>query len=134
MSRCWDAKRSTLGLVWAACFWLVACCAIAQAETVQYTNVVVAVTDAETNQPIYQAHLTLQFREPGKAGKLKLPRRIAYNAKTDSRGRYRFTLVPMDTVRLIVTADRHQTFSKEFEVDKADQVLEVKLKKPQPLL
>jgi hypothetical protein len=33
-----------------------------------------------------------------------------------------------------VTAERHQTFSEEFELEKEDQVIEVKLKKPQPLL
>jgi len=33
-----------------------------------------------------------------------------------------------------VTAERHQTFSKEFELEKENQVIEVKLKKPQPLL
>jgi len=33
-----------------------------------------------------------------------------------------------------VTSEHHQTFSKEFEVERDNQVLEVKLKKPQPLL
>ncbi len=104
------------------------------AESVGRTDVTVVVTDAETNQPIYQARLTLQFREPGNPLKLKRSRPLAFSAKTNSQGRYRFTQIPMGTVRLIVTAEHHQTFSKEFEVEKGNQVFEVKLKKPQPLL
>jgi hypothetical protein len=35
---------------------------------------------------------------------------------------------------LVVTAERHQSFGKEIEVEEDNQVIEVKLKKPQPLL
>jgi hypothetical protein len=35
---------------------------------------------------------------------------------------------------LIVTAERHQSFGQDFELEQDNQVIEVKLKKPQPLL
>lgn len=101
-----------------------------RAQAAENLNVTVLVKDAESNQPINQARLTLQFHEPGRI-RHKL---LAYSAKTNAQGRYRFTLVPKGTVRLIVTSEHHQTFSKEFEVDQNNQVIEVKLKQPQPLL
>jgi len=101
-----------------------------RARAAENLNVTVLVKDAESGKPINQARLTLQFHEPGKI-RHKL---IAYSAKTNAQGRYRFTLIPKGTVRLIVTSEQHQTFSKEFELDENNQVLEVKLKTPQPLL
>ena len=99
-----------------------------------FTSVIVMVKDAASQKPIFQARLTLQFRESGSAKKLKLGKMTAYSAKTNVQGRYRFTEIPKGTVRLIVTAEHHQTFSKDFQITKSDQVLEVVLKKPQPLL
>ena len=104
------------------------------AAAVETTSVYVQVNDAETGQPIYQARLTLQFREPGSKMRLKRSKLLSYSAKTNNQGRYRFTEIPKGTVRLIVTSEHHQTFSKEFEIEKDNQVLEAKLKKPQPLL
>ena len=89
----------------------------------------VVVKEADTGDPISQARLTLTFRQTG-----KLHRTVSYGAKTNAQGRYRFTNIPKGTVRLIVTADRHQSFGKEIELEEDDQVIEVKLKKPQPLL
>lgn len=119
-----------LALVWAS-FGIRA---PAQSEEKGQTNLTVVVTDAQTNQPINQARLTLLFTEPGDPTKLKRPKKLSYSAKTNMQGRYKFPSIPMVTVRLIVTAERHQTFSKEYEMEKEDQVIEVKLKKPQPLL
>jgi len=92
-------------------------------------SVTVVVKEADTGDPISQARLTLTFRQTG-----KLHRTVSYGAKTNAQGRYRFTNIPKGTVRLIVTADRHQSFGKEIELEEDDQVIEVKLKKPQPLL
>jgi hypothetical protein len=100
----------------------------------EQTSLTVVVKEADTNDPINQAHLTLQFRKPGDAGKLKLPKHLAFTAKTNSQGRYRFANIPKGTIRLLVTADRHQSFGKEFELTEDNQVIEVKLKRPQPLL
>lgn len=102
----------------------------AQADQPNRTNLTVVVTDHETGKPIFQARLTLQFRERHQ-GRSKL---IAFNAKSNLQGRYKFSLIPMETIRLIVTAEHHQTFSKEFAIQKTNQVIEIKLKKPQPLL
>jgi hypothetical protein len=106
----------------------------AQSEEEERTNVTVMVTDAQTSQPINQARLTLEFTEPGDPAKLKRSKKLSYSAKTNAQGHYKFPSLPKGTIRLIVTAERHQTFSKEFALEKKDQVIEVMLKKPQPLL
>jgi hypothetical protein len=62
---------------------------------------------------------------------------VVKDATTDqpiSQARYKFTNSPKGTILLMVIADHHQTFGKEFEVEQDNQVIEVKLKRPQPLL
>ncbi len=98
------------------------------------TDLRVVVTDAESGQPINQARLTLQFREPGSKMKLKRSQMISFSAKTNLQGHYRFTDIPKGTVRLMVTAERHESYGKNLPVEKDNQVIEVKLKKPQPQL
>jgi carboxypeptidase family protein len=127
-------KRGALMLACVATFLLVMVPLPVGARPEDRTSVTVVVKEADTGQPINQAHLTLQFRQPGNPSRLKLPKRLAFSAKTNSQGRYKFTDIPKGTVRLLVTADRHQSFGKDFEVSEDNQVLEVKLKKPQPLL
>jgi hypothetical protein len=92
-------------------------------------SVTIVVKEADTGDAISQARLTLTFRQPG-----KLHRSVSYGAKTNAQGRYRFTNIPKGTVHLFVTADRHQSYGKEIELEEDNQVIEVKLKKPQPLL
>jgi hypothetical protein len=96
-------------------------------------NITVVVKDAETEKPLMNARLTLQFHEEGGLARLKRSKRISYSAKTNPQGRYKFTRIPKGTIRLLVTADHHQAFGKEYELEK-DEVIEVKLRKPQPLL
>jgi hypothetical protein len=103
-------------------------------DSTDRTNVSIMVKDAETDKPIPNARLTLQFREEGGLARLKRPKMISYSAKTNPQGRYKFTRIPKGTIRLLVTADRHQAFGKEFEIDQDNQVIEVKLREPQPLL
>ena len=98
-------------------------------DSSQETSLTIVVKEADTGDPISQARLTLTFKQQG-----KLHRSISYSAKTNAQGRYRFTNIPKETIRLLVTADRHQSFGKEIEVEEDNQVIEVKLKKPQPLL
>lgn len=93
------------------------------------TNVIVLVTEADTGQPISQAHITLQF--PAKFGKTK---RIAYNAKTDTQGRCKLAGINKGKIVLTVTSEGHQSYGKELQLEKDNQVFEVKLKKPQPLI
>jgi hypothetical protein len=93
------------------------------------TNMTVIVKEADTGQPIFQAHITLQF--PAKFGKTK---KIAYNAKTDIQGRYKFTGINKGTIVLTITATGRQTYGKELQLEKDNQIFEVKLKKPQPLI
>ncbi|HEV2424629.1 MAG TPA: carboxypeptidase-like regulatory domain-containing protein [Terriglobia bacterium] len=93
----------------------------------------VVVTDAQTSKPIGQARLTLTFRRP-KEGQFSRAHTLSFSAKTDAQGRYRFPYIPSGTVTLMVTDEHHQTFGKQFAVDKHHSTLEVKLKPPQPLL
>lgn len=93
------------------------------------TTVYVLVNDAITNKPIFQARLTLQFRDPDS----RLGKTISYSAKTDLQGKYKFSFIPMGAVYLVVTAQDHQTFGRQFQITKDNQTLAVKLRKPQPL-
>jgi hypothetical protein len=101
------------------------------AQAADRTNLYVVVKDAQSGEPINQAHLTLQFGEPEKFGRRKP---IAFSAKTNAQGKCKFPDLPKGPFRLIVTADHHQTFGKDYKLEQDDQVVEVKLKKPQPLL
>ena len=98
----------------------------------EQTTVHVLVKDAKSGDPIYQAHLTLSFRQPG--GFLKRSKLISYTSKTDKQGRGSFPLVEMGKVTLMVTAPGHETFGKVYEINKDDQLIEVQLRTPRPVL
>ncbi|MGH9469493.1 MAG: carboxypeptidase-like regulatory domain-containing protein [Terriglobia bacterium] len=101
----------------------------ASRKSAPLTSITVLVTDAVSNKPVFQARLTLQFRDPSsRRGKT-----LSYSAKTDTKGKYRFSFIPMENVYLIVTAPDHQTFGKQFAITQDGQVLSVKLHRPQPL-
>ena len=93
----------------------------------------VLVKDDATGKPIRNARLTLRFKSSGK-GKFRRSKKLSWSAKTNSKGRYRFTYVQKGRVVLMVTAQHYQTFGKEYEVYDDNSVIEVSLKKPQPLL
>ncbi len=105
----------------------------AWAAPVSTSVIHIVVTDSESGQPINQARLTLQFDQPGGPGRFGKSKRIAYSAKTNTQGKYRFVVIPKGKIMLFVTAERHQSFGKEIELKDDDQTIEVKLKKPQPL-
>ena len=104
------------------------------ADEPQRASVSVFVKDADTDQPVAFARLTLQYREEGSKLKLKRGKTISLSAKTNPQGRYKFTNIPKGTIRLMVIADQRQTFGQEFEFEQDNQLIEVKLRKPQPLL
>ncbi|HMD84438.1 MAG TPA: carboxypeptidase-like regulatory domain-containing protein [Terriglobia bacterium] len=97
-------------------------------------NMIVLVKEADTGQPISQAHLTLQFTEPGDRARFGKAKKITYNAKTDTQGRYKFVGINKGTIVLTVTATGRQTYGKQLQLENDNQVFEVKLKKPQPLI
>lgn len=105
-----------------------------RADEPELVAVNVLVKDAESNQPVSFARVTLQYREEGSKIKLKRGKTISLNAKTNLQGRYKFVNVPKGTIRLMVIADRRQTYGQEIEVEQDNQLIEVKLRKPQPLL
>jgi hypothetical protein len=95
------------------------------------TNVTVYVKEADTGEPIGQAAVTLQFIEPVSFGHGK---KHAYNSKTDAQGRCKLFEINKGPITLMVTAPHHQAYGKQLQLDHDNQVFEVKLKKPQPLL
>ena len=123
------------GLVWGilagGVLALIVLPALAQNPPVERANFTVVVKEFDSGQPVANAHLTLQFKEPRT---YRNPKPIAYTAKTNAQGRYKFLDIPKGTIRLMVTSQNHQSFGKDFELSEDDQVFEVKLKKPQPLL
>jgi hypothetical protein len=111
----------------AACY--AALPAAAEARNTPVTDVVVQVTDASTHKPVFQAQLTLAFRDPqSRTGKT-----ISFTAKTNLRGEYKFTFIPMETVDLYVTDPDHQSFGRRFLISQQNQVIRVELRRPQPL-
>jgi hypothetical protein len=106
----------------------------ARADDAERATVTVLVKEAESDQPVAFARLTLQYREEGSKLKLKRGKTISLSAKTNPQGRYKFTNIPKGTIRLMVIADQRQTFGQEFELEQDNQLIEVKLRKPQPLL
>ena len=129
-------------MVAAMCVAMLSCApsltpARAQTETPKSptSTVIVEVLDTESGDPISQARLTLQFDEATPRRKtLGVPKRLSYSAKTNAQGRYRFTNIYKGKIHLIVTADRHQSFGKDYDLTEDSQLVQVKLKKPQPLL
>ena len=103
-------------------------------EGVEYINLNVLVTSAENDKPIFQARLTLQFRMPGSALKMKRSKLTTYSAKTNNQGRYTFTNIPKGSFHLFVTVENRQSYGKELELEQDNQLFEVKLRKPQPIL
>jgi len=105
-----------------------------RAEEPELVAVNVLVKDAGNDQPVAFARLTLEYREAGSKIKLKRGKTRSMSAKTNLQGRYKFVNVPKGTIRLRVIADQRQTYGQEIEVEEDNQLIEVKLRKPQELL
>lgn len=98
------------------------------------TNITVIVKEDGSGQPIGQAHITLEFFESHGQSTWRKPKKISYNAKTDAEGRCKLLDVTKGHIILTVTEPSYQSYGKELQLQKDNQVFEVKLKKPQPLL
>ncbi len=97
-------------------------------------DIVVVVKEAATGDPISQARVTLQFKEPAGPARPWKFNSHTYNAKTDTEGRCKLTGINKGKIVLSVTAPNHQAYGKELDLEQEGQVFEVKLKKPQPLI
>jgi hypothetical protein len=110
----------------------------AQAQRVplssETTNITVVVKEAETGEPISQARITLNFTEPGGPDRFGKSKKLSYSAKTDSHGRCKFQDINKGKIVLTITATGHQSYGKELLLEKDNQVFEVRLKRPQPLV
>jgi hypothetical protein len=118
-----------LGMILAV---VAAICVPMRLAAARMTTVHVQVNDAKTDEPIFQAHLTLRYRVAGRF--MRRSKIVSYTAKTDKNGKGQFPVVPMGTITLMVTAPGHNTFGKEFEITKDDQKIQVKLQKPHEVL
>ena len=126
--------QATLGCVsLAACVLLFSApsAALAQQQTSGIASATVEGKEYDTGEPISQARITLEFSE---ARALRRPKKISYNAKTDAHGRCKFTEINKGPIVLMVTADGHQSYGKELQLEQENQVFVVRLKRPQPLL
>lgn len=124
-----DNRELRWAVVALASVSLAALMAPRQARAADETTVRVLVTDATTGDPVFQAHLTLQFTV---SRRLRPGKSYSLSAKTDMKGLYRFRDVPKGKVRLLVIAEHHQTFGQEYEITQDNQLIHVKLKRPQP--
>jgi predicted proteasome-type protease len=125
-------KQSSLVRFGVIIVTLVAICMPVMLAAAQMTTVYIQVNDAKTGDPIFQAHLTLRYRVPGAF--MRRTKIVSYTAKTDKNGKSQFPVVPRGTITLMVTAPDHNTFGKEIEITKDDQLIEVKLQKPHEVL
>jgi hypothetical protein len=98
------------------------------------TNMVVVVKESDTGDPISQARITLVFTQPGTPGRFGKSKKLSYSAKTDAQGRCKLLDINKGPIVLSVTANGHQSYGKELQLERDNQVFEVKLKKPQPLI
>jgi hypothetical protein len=98
----------------------------------EQTALTIRVIDAASGDPIFQARLTLEFLEPG--GFMKRSKWISYSAKTDKKGEYKFVDIPKGPIRLFVTAPDHEAFGHRYKLQRHNQLIKVKLRKPQPVL
>lgn len=129
-STLWNQSRLALyGMILAA---VVAICLPTKLAAARITTVHVQVNDAKTGEPIYQARLTLRYRQQG--GFMRRSQIISYTAKTDKNGKSQFPVVPMGTITLMVTAPDHNTFGKEIDITKDNQLIKVELQKPHEVL
>ncbi len=130
-----DGKEEVIARILVALVFLITGWTVpARAAATERADFTVVVTEADDGEPIYQARLTLQFNESGSAVKLRRGKHITFSAKTNAQGRYKFIGIPKGTIRLLVTAEHHQSYGEELELTEDNQVIEVKLRKPQPLL
>lgn len=104
----------------------------ARAEESDLTNVNILVKEADTGEPIENAQITVRFKE--NPGKLKRARTISMTAKTNAQGKCKVPLVPKGTIKLLVTAERRQSFGREVEIEEDEPLIEITLRRPQPLL
>jgi hypothetical protein len=130
LRKLWNQSRlARWGIMIAA---VVAIGAPVRLAAAQMTTVRVQVNDAKTGEPIYQARLTLRYRVPGRF--MRRTKIISYTGKTDKDGKSKFPVVPLGPITLMVTAPDHNTFGKEFDITKDNQLIEVKLQKPHEVL
>ncbi|MGE5326325.1 MAG: carboxypeptidase-like regulatory domain-containing protein [Deltaproteobacteria bacterium] len=95
----------------------------------EVTSLRVVVTEASDGKPVFQAQLTLKFQLPQR---FRQPKWISYSAKTNKKGEYVFRRISKGPYHLMVTAEGHQSFGKQGEIDSDNPTIEVKLRRPQP--
>jgi uncharacterized GH25 family protein len=94
------------------------------------TTISVAVT-GPSEKPVSNAAVILDFVGSHQITKLGKRKAVHWEVHTDERGRAKFPPIPQGTVQLQVIAKNYQTFGNILDLDTAEKMVEVKLKRPQ---
>jgi len=90
----------------------------------------IEVTDTD-GDPIDRASVIVQFTEGRSISRLGFKNTRRWELRTNQKGVATFPTMPQGTIRVMVIADRYQTFGEDFEVNEEEKTIQVKLLPPQ---
>jgi len=100
-----------------------------QSGTQQSSNLRFTVVKDDNNKPVRNASVVLH--PVGKSGKQS---RGGYQLKTDNDGKTETEGIPYGPLRIQVLAPGFQTFGDDYEINKPDMEIEIRLKRPKDQL
>ena len=100
-----------------------------QSGTQQSSNLRFTVVKDDNNKPVRNASVVLH--PVGKSGKQS---RGGYQLKTDNDGKTETEGIPYGPLRIQVLAPGFQTFGDDYEINKPDMDIEIRLKRPKDQL
>jgi hypothetical protein len=84
-----------------------------------------------SGKPLDRASVIVKFLSGREKMKLYLKHRTQWETKTDQEGFTHIPSIPQGKIRVQVIAAGYQTFGQDFDVDKEEQVIDIKLNPPQ---
>ncbi|MCU1259940.1 MAG: hypothetical protein JWO80_2825 [Bryobacterales bacterium] len=84
-----------------------------------------------SGKPLDRASVIVKFVSGHDKLKLYLKHRTQWETKTDQEGFTHIPAIPQGKIRVQVIASGYQTFGQEFDVDKDEQIIDIKLNPPQ---
>ena len=84
-----------------------------------------------SGKPLDRASVIVKFVSGRDKLKLYLKHRTQWETKTDQEGFTHIPAIPQGKIRVQVIASGYQTFGQEFDVDKDEQTIDIKLNPPQ---
>ena len=95
------------------------------------TKLQVEVTNHEDN-PVDRASVILRFVETERSIKTLGKKKVRqWETRTNQDGIAKFPSFPQGEVRLLVIAERYQTFGEDLEINEEEKTIQVKLNPPQ---